>query len=120
MEALVMNAKQYTKLMKHLSKQREMKEKEKLLSSVQRVRDGRVVTVEDLDRVREFVNQNVYSHKKEVDLSHVERNLENDVLEDKNNVKKSKERLKRSGIDLERIKRFRRMQQHEQHLEKKL
>ncbi len=59
-----MNAKQYTELMKHLSKQKEMKEKEKLLSSVQRVRGGRLVTVEDLDRVREYVNQNTYSHKK--------------------------------------------------------
>lgn len=115
-----MNAKQYSELMKHLSKQREVEEKEKLLSSVQRVRDGMMVTVEDLDRVREYLNQNVYSHKKEIDLHHVEASLENDVVKDKNNVKKSKERLKRVGIDLDRIKRFRRIHQYEKHLEKKL
>ena len=112
-----MNAQQYSELMKHLSKERKVKEKEKLLSALKRVRLGERVSVQDLDRVREYVNLNSLDHTKKMNISHLSIELEQDVYKEKDDVERSKNRLKRKGIDLKRLRRMRRVHQNEYYTE---
>lgn len=110
-----MNVKQYSELMKHLSIEKESQEKEDVLKSIRKVQEGKSVSVKDLDVTREYLNKKSLSHDKELDLNYLTLDLEKEVVDSKENVAKSKQRVKRRGLDLERLRRQRRIYQNETH-----
>lgn len=110
-----MNVKQYSELMKHLSIEKESQEKEDVLKSIRKVQEGKSVSVKDLDVTREYLNKKSLSHDKGLDLNYLTLDLEKEVVDSKENVAKSKQRVKRRGLDLERLRRQRRIYQNETH-----
>lgn len=110
-----MNVKQYSELMKHLSIEKESQEKEDVLKSIRKVQEGKSVSVKDLDVTREYLNKKSLNHDKGLDLNYLTLDLEKDVVDSKENVAKSKQRVKRRGLDLERLRRQRRIYQNETH-----
>lgn len=110
-----MNVKQYSELMKHLSIEKESQEKEDVLKSIRKVQEGKSVSVKDLDVTREYLNKKSLNHDKGLDLNYLTLDLEKEVVDSKENVAKSKQRVKRRGLDLERLRRQRRIYQNETH-----
>lgn len=110
-----MNVKQYSELMKHLSIEKDAKEKADILRAVRNVQEGKSVSVKDLDVTREYLNKQSLSNDKGMDLNYLALDLEEQVVHSKEDVKKSKQRVKRRGLDLERLRRQRRIYQNETH-----
>src|SRR5690625_3973146 len=110
-----MNVKQYSELMKHLSIENDAKEKDDILRAVRNVQEGKNVSVKDLDVTREYINKQSLSNDKGMDLNYLALDLEEQVVHSKEDVKKSKQRVKRRGLDLERLRRQRRIYQNETH-----
>lgn len=106
-----MHIKEYTELMKHLSIEQEWEEKKRLVNSVRKVQDGKNVSLEDVERIRTVVERNAWHRSKGVNLNYIAIQLERDVSLSKEKVSKSKQKMKRKGLDLERLRRQRRIQQ---------
>jgi|SRR5690625_3938284 len=112
----MMNQKEYSELHKHLSLENEVKEKEKVLDAFHRVKKGESFSLNDLQIVGRTIAEN--SHLKYPDREHSMHDtiffLERDINSSKENVGKSKKRLKKRGIDLDRLRRQRRIYQEKQ------
>lgn len=106
-----MHIKEYTELMKHLNIEQEWEEKKRLVNSVRKVQDGKNVSLEDVERIRTVVERNAWHRSKGVNLNYIAIQLERDVSLSKEKVFKSKQKMKRKGLDLERLRRQRRIQQ---------
>lgn len=102
----------------------ELKEKEKDVLSIRRVQEGKSVSIKDLDRVRRVAERKTLSSSKGINLNYIALELEKEVHLSKNSLKRSKENMKRRGIDLERVGRQRRIHQvkelNEKNLEKEM
>ena len=111
-----MNQKEYSELHKHLSLENEVKEKEKVLDAFHRVKKGEGFSLNDLQIVGRTIAEN--SHSNYHDRGHSINDsifiLERDVNSTKDHVSKSKKRLKKRGMDLDRLRRQRRIYQEKQ------
>jgi len=115
-----MNSKAYSEEMKQKMIEREIKENENLLKSMRKLQRGENVSVKDLDRVKEYMKKQSFSHEQGLNINHLAIGLEEDIDKKKKSVSKNREALKRRRLNQERVRRMRRIHQNEIHQEKEL
>lgn len=107
-----MNAKQYEGIWKHLSLEHELAEKEKVVDAFVRVQKGERFSLHDLEVVKnELIERQGKLFDEEINMHGIIHSLEKDISSSKDNVSLSRRRLKKRGVDLERLRRQMRLQQ---------
>lgn len=115
-----MNSKEYSKEMKQKLIEREVEKNEKTLRSMRKLQRGESVSVSDVERVKEYMITQSFSHDQGLNINYLAIGLEEEVDKKKKSVSKNKEALKRRRLNQERIRRMRRIHQNEKHQEKEL
>lgn len=105
-----MNHKEYGELKKHLSLEHELEEKEKVVDAFRRVKKGERFSFNDLEVVRKelFRQQGDYKNGG-LNMNEAIYVLEKDISVSREKISNSKRRLKKRGLDLERLRRQRRL-----------
>src|SRR5690625_2083902 len=115
-----MNQKEYSEIKKHITLEHEQAEEEKLIDAFHRVKKGDKFSLGDLQSVHKFLSELPYAGSK--DQVH---NMDNTItlLEHRSSLTResvslSKKKLKKRGLDLDRVRRQRRVQQEKVRKEK--
>lgn len=112
-----MNLKEYNEIKKHILLEHAYEEDKKVLDSFQRVKEGKNISVNDLHVVQKtLANQpNVNSPDRVHNLDENIQLLEHRANISKDNISQSNKRLKKRGLDIDRLRRQRKLQ-HEKRM----
>lgn len=108
-----MNYKEYDEVKKQIIMDKEIEEQEEVIDAFYRVRDGRNVSLNDLQTVQKVLSESSVGSSKErvhnfKDTISV---LEHRTVQSKEKASLQRKKLKRRGMDMDKIRRQRRLEQ---------
>ena len=108
-----MNQKDYSEIKKHITLEHEQAEEEKIVEAFKRVKKGEKFNLVDLQTVYKVLSEqpNVSSNDRVHNMDNTITLLEHRSSMTRENVSLSKKRLRKRGLDLDRLRRQRRLQQ---------
>ncbi len=113
---------EYNEIKKHLSLEHKLQEQEEVIEAFRRVKEGGKFSINDLQIVQRTLMEqsNVSYRDRTLDLGDAIFMLERESELTKDMVSKSRKRLKKRGLDLDRLRRQRRLQHEKMRQEREL
>lgn len=105
-----MDAKDYSALWKQFTLEQELEEKEDIIDSFRRVESGEGFSLDDLEVVRKTLAERKEGAGRTINMRNMIHNLEVDVGSTREYATTSKRRLRKRGIDLDRMRKQMRLQ----------
>lgn len=115
-----MNQKEYSEIKKHVLLEHEQAGEEKHIDSFRRVKEGKKFSLNDLQIVHKFLSEQpaVKSRDQIHNMNDAIGLLEHRTSMTRENISSSKKRLRKRGLDLDRLRRQRRLQQDKERKDK--
>ncbi len=122
MEGNKMNQKDYSEIEKQITLEHEQAEQEKVIDAFRRVKHGKKFSLGDLQTVQKFLSEqaNVHSKDRVHSMDNTISLLEHNSSMTRESISLSKKKLKKRGLDLDRVRRQRRIEQEKLRKERAL